>query len=52
MAHRRYEWWIYYRVKRKWEDHVVVMPSVRKLLWWILRYSDRCEELEIVRREA
>ena len=52
MSRNRYEWWIYYRVSREWEDRVAVLPSLWKLLRWILRYSDRCEELEIVRREA
>lgn len=48
------EWWVYFRFGYSDydEDHVVVLPTVAKLLYWIARNAHRCVEVEIVLREA
>lgn len=51
---RKEEWWVYFRFGYSDydEDHVVVLPTVAKLLYWIARNAHRCAEVEIVLREA
>ena len=50
---RKESWWVYYRINEDWEgeDHLVVLPSVRKLIWWIAKFGSRCCQVEIIRRE-
>ena len=51
---RKEEWWVHYRLgySEYNEDHLVVLPSVAKLLLWIAKNGHRCVEVCIVLREA
>ena len=37
------EWAVHYRLKGEENDCLVILPSVIKLLWWIVRNAVRCE---------
>lgn len=41
------EWWIRYRLIDSEDECMVVMPSIPRLLLWIVKYGSKCSEVNI-----